>query len=59
LGIGRISKKLVVVEDTGAFMVRRMTNLSLTFDHRLIDGAPAARFLALLSKLIENPPKDV
>jgi len=29
--------------------------LSLTFDHRIVDGAPAARFLQHLSKLIENP----
>ncbi len=59
LGVGRIVQKLVVKEDTGAFMVRRMLNLSITFDHRLIDGVPAARFLAVLSRLIENPPKEV
>jgi pyruvate dehydrogenase E2 component (dihydrolipoamide acetyltransferase) len=29
--------------------------LSLTFDHRIVDGAPAARFLQSLSLLIENP----
>ncbi len=29
--------------------------LSLTFDHRIVDGAPAARFLAALSRLIEGP----
>ena len=29
--------------------------LSLTFDHRVIDGAPAARFLATLAQLIEDP----
>ena len=32
----------------------RMT-LSLTFDHRIVDGAPAARFLQTLSSLLENP----
>ena len=29
--------------------------LSLTFDHRVVDGAPAARFLATLCGMIENP----
>ena len=29
--------------------------LSLTFDHRIVDGAPAARFLQHLGRLIENP----
>jgi pyruvate dehydrogenase E2 component (dihydrolipoamide acetyltransferase) len=29
--------------------------LSLTFDHRIIDGAPAARFLQQLGRMIENP----
>jgi pyruvate dehydrogenase E2 component (dihydrolipoamide acetyltransferase) len=29
--------------------------LSLTFDHRLIDGAPAARFLSRVRKLVEHP----
>ena len=32
----------------------RMT-LSLTFDHRIVDGAPAARFLQALAGAIENP----
>ena len=29
--------------------------LSLTFDHRIVDGAPAARFLQTLGGLLENP----
>jgi pyruvate dehydrogenase E2 component (dihydrolipoamide acetyltransferase) len=29
--------------------------LSLTFDHRIVDGAPAARFLQTLTRMIENP----
>ena len=32
-----------------------MITLSLTFDHRIVDGAPAARFLATLRNAIENP----
>jgi pyruvate dehydrogenase E2 component (dihydrolipoamide acetyltransferase) len=32
-----------------------MMVLSLTFDHRLVDGAPAARFLQRIKQLIEQP----
>ena len=35
--------------------VRRMMTLTLTFDHRAVDGAPAARFLARLRELLERP----
>jgi pyruvate dehydrogenase E2 component (dihydrolipoamide acetyltransferase) len=35
----------VVDEQQAAIAVRRMMTLSLTFDHRIVDGAPAARFL--------------
>jgi pyruvate dehydrogenase E2 component (dihydrolipoamide acetyltransferase) len=35
--------------------VRTMCTLSLVFDHRLVDGAPAARFLAYLKEIIEEP----
>ena len=44
LGIGAICKELVVL-DNGSFAARDQLTLSLTFDHRVIDGAPAARFL--------------
>jgi len=47
LGIGRIVDKPVVVD--GTVQVRPTMWLSLTFDHRLVDGAPAARFLQALS----------
>jgi pyruvate dehydrogenase E2 component (dihydrolipoamide acetyltransferase) len=43
LGVGRILEKLVI-QDGRVAQVPMMT-LSLTFDHRLVDGAPAARFL--------------
>ncbi len=39
----------------GQVVVRPMTALSLAHDHRVIDGAPAAEFLALLIELIEQP----
>jgi pyruvate dehydrogenase E2 component (dihydrolipoamide acetyltransferase) len=53
LGIGRI--KTTVVEHGGTFVPGKSVWLSLTFDHRLVDGAPAARFLQDLAKLIERP----
>jgi len=53
LGIGQIREKPVVVN--GEVAIRSMVTLSLVFDHRIIDGAPAARFLQALVKMIENP----
>jgi pyruvate dehydrogenase E2 component (dihydrolipoyllysine-residue acetyltransferase) len=56
LGIGRIVAKPVVVDDTtDQIAVQRMLSLSLTFDHRLVDGAPAARFLQRIKHLVERP----
>jgi pyruvate dehydrogenase E2 component (dihydrolipoamide acetyltransferase) len=46
LGVGRIVDKPVAV--AGEVQVRPMMWLSLTFDHRIVDGAPAARFLQQL-----------
>lgn len=53
LGIGRIVKKPAVVGEK--IKARDMVALSLTFDHRVVDGAPAARFLDLVRQLIETP----
>jgi pyruvate dehydrogenase E2 component (dihydrolipoamide acetyltransferase) len=53
LGVGRIQAKPVVRD--GQIVVRQMWTLSLAFDHRLVDGAPAARFLQRIKQLIENP----
>jgi pyruvate dehydrogenase E2 component (dihydrolipoamide acetyltransferase) len=53
LGLGRIHSQPVVSQQQLASR-DRMT-LSLTFDHRIVDGAPAARFLQTLSNLLENP----
>ena len=55
LGVGRTVKMPVVVDDQ--ITIRPMMGLSLAFDHRIIDGAPAAEFLATLLKLIEKPHK--
>ena len=35
--------------------VRKLLTLSLTFDHRLVDGAPAARFLQHVKNFVEHP----
>lgn len=53
LGVGRIQPKPVVRESE--VVVRQMWTLSLAFDHRLVDGAPAARFLQRVKQMIENP----
>jgi len=53
LGVGRIQRRAVAVGDQ--IVARDQITLSLTFDHRIVDGAPAARFLQTLSALIENP----
>ncbi len=53
LGVGRIKERPAVVD--GALCVRKTMWLSLTFDHRLVDGAPAARFLQTIKHLIEDP----
>ena len=53
LGVGRILKKPVVHDDEIA--IRSMLTLSLTFDHRVIDGAPAAQFLQTVAGYIQDP----
>jgi pyruvate dehydrogenase E2 component (dihydrolipoamide acetyltransferase) len=53
LGVGRIAPKVVPYHGEAA--VRSMLTLSLVFDHRLVDGAPAARFLQYVKQVIEEP----
>ncbi len=53
LGAGRIKERPAVVD--GQVVVRSMVWLSLTFDHRLVDGGLAARFLQQVAELIEQP----
>ncbi len=53
LGVGRIKKQPVMSGDE--IMGRHMVWLSLTFDHRLVDGGPAARFLQRVGQLVERP----
>lgn len=53
LGVGRIVKKPAVYNNE--ITIRNMMTLSLTFDHRIVDGAPAAHFLQTVSQYINNP----
>ena len=53
LGVGRIAPKPVARGNE--VVIRQMWTLCLVFDHRLVDGAPAARFLQYLKDLIEEP----
>ena len=53
LGVGKIKDKPVVIDQS--IEIRPMMGLSLSFDHRVMDGAPAAAFLTDLKKIIENP----
>jgi len=52
LGTGAIKKRPVVVND--AIAIRSMMYLSLTYDHRLIDGLYGGRFLQMIVQLLEN-----
>ncbi len=53
LGVGRIIDTPVAV--AGQIVIRPMMGLSLSFDHRVIDGAPAAEFLKELINFIDKP----
>jgi pyruvate dehydrogenase E2 component (dihydrolipoamide acetyltransferase) len=54
LGLGAILREPVALQD-GNLTSREQMTLSLTFDHRIVDGAPAARFLQTLRQRIEEP----
>lgn len=53
LAVGAMTDTPVVRD--GQIVVRPMMNLVLTYDHRVIDGAPAAQFLSRVKELLENP----
>jgi pyruvate dehydrogenase E2 component (dihydrolipoamide acetyltransferase) len=53
LGVGRIVEKPVIKD--GQIIPEARIGLSLTFDHRIIDGAPGARFLKTVKEMIEDP----
>jgi len=53
LGVNATKKKVVVVEDE--MVIRSIMKLSLTIDHRIIDGMEGAKFLQTLKEYLENP----
>jgi 2-oxoglutarate dehydrogenase E2 component (dihydrolipoamide succinyltransferase) len=52
LGVGTIEKRPVVRDD--AIAIRNMAYLSISYDHRVVDGAVAEGFMAKLKKILEN-----
>ena len=56
LGVGAVKKRAVVVEHSSgdSIGIQSMMNLSLGFDHRLIDGSGGARFINAIKKYIES-----
>jgi pyruvate dehydrogenase E2 component (dihydrolipoamide acetyltransferase) len=62
LGTGAIEKQVVVVQDpaTGndAMAIRKRALFSLGYDHRIVDGADAARFLARLKEVLDAFPEE-
>jgi pyruvate dehydrogenase E2 component (dihydrolipoamide acetyltransferase) len=55
LGFGRTSERPVVIEKQ--VRVASVTTLSLVFDHRIVDGVPAAQYLQRVKELLEDPEK--
>jgi len=55
LGIGRIRSIPAVFEEQ--ISIRQVLVLSLTFDHRVVDGAPAAGFLHEVAQWVEKPSR--
>lgn len=56
LGVGKLAQKAVVVEEK--VVIRWMLPLVVSFDHRVVDGAEAARFLSDLGQFLQQP-KDL
>lgn len=54
LGVGRSQKKPVWDEGAAHFVPRLLIPLSLSYDHRVIDGAAAARFITHLGRLLSD-----
>lgn len=54
LAVGRVAKRAMVGADD-RIEVRQMASLALTADHRVLDGAAGAQFLALIQRALEHP----
>ena len=62
LGVGGLFKEPAVVtgeDGTDSIAVRHMIHLTLGFDHRIIDGADAGKFMAEVKKYLENWSEDI
>lgn len=60
LGLGRIqTRSTIAVDHSAQSPNRQIMTLSLTFDHRVLDGAPAARFLQTLARLAAADPQSI
>jgi pyruvate dehydrogenase E2 component (dihydrolipoamide acetyltransferase) len=57
LGVGTVDKTPVVIDD--AIAIRSISYLSVTFDHRLIDGALADQFMTRVKQVLEDWSEDV
>jgi pyruvate dehydrogenase E2 component (dihydrolipoamide acetyltransferase) len=53
LAVGAVIKQPVVIDDE--IVIRPMMKITLSFDHRIVDGAPAARFLVSVKANLEDP----
>ena len=53
IGVNRIVERPVVVK--GQIVIRKMMNLSSSFDHRVVDGMDAAQFIQAMRGLLEQP----
>ncbi len=57
LGVGKTTEKPVIVDSE--IRIRPMMCLSLSYDHRIVDGAPAAKFLQKVKQILESELEDV
>lgn len=55
LAVGTVTRKPIVIDDKDTIAVRPMMSLTLSADHRVIDGVVAAKFLSDLASIIEHP----
>ena len=53
IGVNKMQQRAVVVDDK--IIVRRMMNLSASFDHRIVDGYDGAQLIQAIKKLLEQP----
>jgi pyruvate/2-oxoglutarate dehydrogenase complex dihydrolipoamide acyltransferase (E2) component len=57
MGVHKISRRPMVKDDDDRVVIRDMMNLSLSFDHRLVDGHVGAAFTYTVIRLLENPDR--